>query len=316
MPVSVGALGGTESGTRGAMVPRQVLPGRFYKITRRATQRQLLLRPDAETNNIFLYVLAVAAARFDIVVILPYVAGNHHHTVVYDPTGKVVEFMEHLHKLVARAQNALRGRCENMWSNEPPCLLHLVDPEDVIDKLVYAATNPVKDGLVERVHHWPGVNGLSDLLNQRVITARRPRQFFREGGRMPKTVTLELVIPPELGDADTIRRILRERVVAFEKQAAADRLRTGAGIVGRRAILKQSWRDYPSSRAVRTGLRPRVAARNKQSRIEALRRHREFTAAYRDARRRWLLGLPAIFPLGTYWLHRFANVPVASAPAA
>ena len=69
------------------MLPREVLPGRFYMITRRATQRQLLLRPDAETNNIFLYVLAVAALRFGIVVLLPFVAGNHHHTIVYDPTG-------------------------------------------------------------------------------------------------------------------------------------------------------------------------------------------------------------------------------------
>jgi hypothetical protein len=31
-----------------------------------------------------------------------------------------------------------------------------VGREDVMDKLVYTAINPVKDGLVDRVDHWPG----------------------------------------------------------------------------------------------------------------------------------------------------------------
>jgi hypothetical protein len=33
-------------------------------ITRRCTQLQFLLRPDEETNNAYLYCLAVAAKRF------------------------------------------------------------------------------------------------------------------------------------------------------------------------------------------------------------------------------------------------------------
>jgi hypothetical protein len=39
------------------MLPRQVLPRRFYLITRRCCQRQFLLRPDPATNNAFLYCL-------------------------------------------------------------------------------------------------------------------------------------------------------------------------------------------------------------------------------------------------------------------
>ena len=47
-------------------LPRQVIPGRFYMITRRCTQRQFLLRPDEQTNNAFLYCLAEAAQRCDV----------------------------------------------------------------------------------------------------------------------------------------------------------------------------------------------------------------------------------------------------------
>ena len=68
-------------------LPREVIPGRFYMVTRRCTQRQLLLRPNPETNNAFIYCLADAAQRFDIDVLLPSAMSNHHHTVIYDRHG-------------------------------------------------------------------------------------------------------------------------------------------------------------------------------------------------------------------------------------
>jgi REP element-mobilizing transposase RayT len=59
-------------------LPREVIPGRFYMVTRRCTQRQFLLRPDKETNNAFIYCLAEAAQRFGIDVLLPCAMANHH----------------------------------------------------------------------------------------------------------------------------------------------------------------------------------------------------------------------------------------------
>ena len=60
------------------MLPRQVLPRQFYLITRRCSQRQFLLRPDAATNNAFLYCLIDAALRCEIDVLLPCAMSNHH----------------------------------------------------------------------------------------------------------------------------------------------------------------------------------------------------------------------------------------------
>ncbi|MBK9036755.1 MAG: hypothetical protein IPL61_36815 [Myxococcales bacterium] len=294
-------------------LPRPVQPGRFLLINRRCVQRQFLLRPDPETNQTYLYCLAVAVQRFGIDMILPSAMSNHHHDVAYDRRGCEVEFRAYFHMLLARAMNALRGRWENFWSAEAPCTVELIDPADVLDKLVYAATNPVKDGLVERVHHWPGVNGLSALLNQRTITVHRPRHFFRPDGDLPEVVTLTLTIPPELGDPDQVRRELRERVTAVEAEAAAQRRRTGARVLGRRAILRQSWRDAPATPAPRRRLRPLIAARDLVHRIAALARLRAFREAYRDARLRWRAGRPAVFPAGTYWLARFASITVAAA---
>jgi putative transposase len=292
------------------MLPRQVLPRQFYLITRRCSRREFLLRPDPATNNAFMYCLINAALRCEIDVLLPCVMSNHYHAVIYDRAGRYPEFIEHVHKLVARSQNALRGRWENLWSSEQTCVVKLVGREAVMDKLVYTATNPVADHLVERAHQWPGVNGLAALLSGRAIRATRPLHFFRADGAMPEAVELALTLPPELGPADAVLAELRERVRMVEVESAAQRYRTGARVLGRRAVLAQSWRDRPASVEPRRNLRPGVASRSKWARIEALLRNRLFAIEYGSARERWRDGAATVFPPGTYWLQRFASVPV------
>jgi len=111
--------------TYGMSLPRQVLPGQFYMITRRCTQRQFLLRPDAATNNAFTYCLIDAAQRFQMEVLLPCAMSNHYHVVVFDRRARYPEFVEHFHKMLARSQNALRGRWENFWSSEQVSVVRL-----------------------------------------------------------------------------------------------------------------------------------------------------------------------------------------------
>ena len=174
--------------------------------------------------------------------LLPCAMSNHYHAVIYDRAGRYPEFIEHFHKLLARSQNALRGRWENFWSSEQTCVVKLVDREAVLDKLVYTATNPVQDDLVERAHHWPGVNGLSALLAGRPLCATRPLHFFRPDGPMPDALELPLTIPAELGPAAELLSELRDRVCAVELERAAERARTGRRVLGRRAVRTQSWR--------------------------------------------------------------------------
>ena len=44
-------------------LPRAVIPGRRYLITRRCSERRFLMRPDRETNNAFVYCMALAARK-------------------------------------------------------------------------------------------------------------------------------------------------------------------------------------------------------------------------------------------------------------
>jgi len=287
-----------------------VYPATAYLVTRRCTQRTFLLRPDAETNNAFIYCLAVAAERHEIDVIDFVAMSNHLHDAIFDRTGNAPAFYEHFHKLLAKCMNALRGRWENFFSSEQTSVVRLETPEDVIERLVYIATNPVKDDLVETIQEWPGASGHHALVSGRVLRATRPKHFFSDDGDMPAEVTLRLRIPPELGDEQVILRTVAERVRAFEVEQAKRRVQRGIRVMGRYAVLRQSWRESPTTREPRRGLNPTVAARHLWLRLEALQRKREFTAAYRFARAALLAGNPVTFPAGTYWLRLHMRVEV------
>ena len=294
-------------------LPRQVLPGAYLMITRRCSERRFLLRPDRATNNAYLYCLIEAAQRFQIEVLIMCMMSNHHHLVIRDRCGRYPEFIEHLHRMIARSQNALRGRWEHFWASGQTSVVRLVDRDDVLRKVAYVAANPVQDQLVDRVDHWPGVNGYRALLSGRELHAGRPHHFFRKGGPMPHQVTMQLRFPEELGDPTELATELEAAIMTIERKAADERRRTGTWILGRARVLKQAWHEAPTTFEARRVMSPRVAAINRWARVEALVRNKEFVRTYARARSLWREGAAAVFPPGTYWLRRFANVQVAPA---
>jgi hypothetical protein len=48
--------------------PRRILPGASYLLTRRCSERRFFLRPSRRTNELFLYVLALAVSRYGMLV--------------------------------------------------------------------------------------------------------------------------------------------------------------------------------------------------------------------------------------------------------
>lgn len=293
-------------------LPRQVLPGAYYMITRRCSQRQFLLRPDRDTNNAYLYCLIEAALRFQIDLLIMCMMSNHHHVVIRDTFGRYPEFIEHLHRMIARSQNALRGRWEHFWASGQTSVVRLVSREDILRKVAYVAANPVQDQLVDRVHNWPGVNGFRALRSGVLLSAVRPGHFFRPNGPMPARVSIRLGFPEELGSAGELSAELEAMVRDLEHKAALERQRTGIRVLGRAAVLKQSWRSSPTTSEPRRGVSPRIAAKNMWARIEALARNRGFVRAHAEARALWRLGCDVVFPAGTYWLRRYAGVRVAA----
>lgn len=73
-----------------------------------------------------------ASQRLEIDILMTCAESNHHHTTVFDRHGRYTVFMEHCHKMLARSQNAMRGRWVHFCAAEEPCVTRLLDRETVI----------------------------------------------------------------------------------------------------------------------------------------------------------------------------------------
>jgi hypothetical protein len=296
-------------------LPRPVFENTASMVTRRCTQQYYLLTPNAACNNAVIYCIVVAAQKAGICLLDFMVMPNHVHDALFDPKGEIVAFYTEFHRLLAKCMNAQLGRWENFWSSQQTNVVRLETDNDVMDKLVYIATNPVTAGLVERVEDWPGAFGYRALLTGEPLRATRPTVYFDEDGDMPAEVEMVLRIPPELGDHAVFVAKLKRLVENIEWEEARKRQETGRKVLGRNAVMRRSWRESPTSKSPRRGLRPTIAAKDLWRRLEAIQRRRDFLSRYRIARQALLAGIPIPFPHGTYWLKRFLNVAVEPAYA-
>ena len=282
-------------------------------MTRRCTQRQYLLSPLRRTNENVEYCLALAAEQTGVVLHAVCVMSNHWHGVLTDPDARLPQFLETFHKLLAKAQNALLGHWENLWSSDKTSVVLLVSEEDVLEKMAYVLANPTAAGLVKSPHEWPGV--ISHRFGEQ-RNCEMPDVFFDEDGVLPDCSILEFVRPAifsGLSDAE-LEAMLATRVAALVKKAREDLQRRGLRFAGRDAVLRQPFDAIPKTVAPRRNPNPRIAAKSTPERIAAIKRMLDFVRAYRLAWKEWRAGnRDTTFPWGTYALRIFAGVRCPSA---
>lgn len=299
----------------GAMAtpPRRIIQGTTYLITRRCADRMFLLRPSKATNELLLFLLAVLAARYGLLIHAFCVMSNHVHYVVTDLNGSLPEFMRDLGSAVARALNAAHGDWENFWAPGSYSAVELTTRKAILEKAAYTLANPVSAGLVRRGREWPGLWS-SPALVGRTVVVKRPEGFFRKDGPLPASASLTLVSPPGFDSDEQFREELEAALTVLEDRAARTLAEEGRAFVGSRSVLAQKIHARPRAIEPRRGLKPRVAALDKWKRIEAIGRLKAFLAAYRDARLAFARGArDVLFPEGTYWMRVACGVRCASA---
>ena len=281
--------------------PRRVVPGATYLVSRRCTQQEFLLKPSALTNLIVKFVLAVAAARYGVLVHAVCVMSNHWHIVVTDPRANLPDFSHLLDGVVAKALNSLYGRWENFWAPYSYSAVTLVSPEDVVEKVAYTLANPAASDLVLHGRQWPGVWSDPRLIGQPGELVPRPGHYFAKDGSMPESEELIFSVPPGFESADAFRAQVIARIRDLEQDAASKRVARGGGVLGARRVLKQRHTNRPAPGEPRRGLNPRIAARDKWKRIEAISRLVSFLESHRQALLRFCRGeRNVVFPRGTY----------------
>jgi len=291
--------------------PREILPERLYMITRRCTQRQFLLTPCPRTNHIVKYALAYAALVTGVRLHAVCFMSNHWHGVVSDPGACLPKFLEHFHRLIAKAQNAWLNRRENFWSSERTSVVHLETDADVLAKMAYVIANPTAAMLVERPEDWPGL--VADW-SFGSVDVSMPDVFFDRSGTLPKNVVLEIVRPKifEHRTGEQLGLTLREAVERLTKRVRESAMCDGSSFVGAAAVLEQSFDAKPSTAEPLGALDPKIAAKAPAVRVRAIKQLQAFLAAYRAAWLRWRDGLrDVVFPAGTYALRLHAGVACA-----
>ncbi len=293
--------------------PRRVVPGTSYLVSRRCTQREFLLKPAVLTNLIFKFVLAVAAARYGVLIHAVCVMSNHFHLVLTDPRANLPDFSHLLDGVVAKALNALYGRWESFWAPSSYSAVELVSPEDVIEKVAYTLANPATAGLVKHGAQWPGVWSDPRSIGQPGEVIERPGHYFANDGSMPERQELVLSAPPGFESAEVFQAQVLARVNELEQAAAADRAASGVTVPGPRRVLEQKHTDRPAPGEPRRVLNPRIAARDRWKRMEALGRLVSFLERHREAMLRFCRGeRNVLFPRGTYLMRVRFGVACAS----
>ena len=293
------------------------VPGGTYLVTRTTSERRFFLRPDPVVGEVFTYCLFRAANMHGVLVHAVCVESSHFHVVVTDTRGELSEFMRWLDRhvalcLVEHYKTAHPGQnLEGIWSKQPFGATLLLTEAAIVDAIVYAITNPVKDGLVRDYRKWPGVvSRPSDWLRP-VRYARRPVLYFDQDDEEHTEVPARVTIPPQFKDRDpeAFVRDVEAHIREAQRAAATTIAHEGRSFMGDKAVLRADPFASPTSARPKYQINPRVAAGGDkdalQRGITALTLFRE---TYREAWRKFRRGLKAVFPAGTYLMHRLYGV--------
>ncbi len=177
--------------------------------------------------------------------------------------------------------------------------------------MVYAYANPAAADLVDTIEEWPGVSSFQAARTTQRLVAERPKYFFRSDGQQPEVVSLSICRPRGFADLTQgeWNAFVTEHVRTAEAEHRERRRAAGKSVLGREAILAQRTFDCPKSSEPHFGISPRIAAKSKWPRIEAIGRSKTFLEGYRLAIKAWIAGaVDVVFPFGTYWMRRFARV--------
>ena len=284
------------------MLPRQIIPGRTYLITRRVARRELRLKPSPVVNQLLLYCLAHAARKTGIEIHAFAFLSNHHHLIITDPDGRLPLFCQNFHGLVARALNCHQGRWEYLWAPGSYSAVHLESAEDLLDKLEYLYVNPVSAGLVRRSTDWPGLISTPGDLASKLKVGTRPSFFFSERTGCPRKIKMKLVYPRILeGREENVIEALERRITIRETLIGDRMINEGRQFLGPDGVRAQSPFEFPKTSEPRRQLSPHLAARDVWRRIEALGQLVSFRQAYSSCRERFFNGDRDVeFPLGSY----------------
>ncbi|MEM6370827.1 MAG: hypothetical protein AAF851_21260, partial [Myxococcota bacterium] len=213
---------------------RQLKPGAWWSVTVRCARAEFRLRPDEERTNAVGFFLAKALTACPGVKLAAVTQmSNHIHLVLRDDASELSNFMCRFEGPLAKSLNKLdttRGQVfERRFS-----AIEAIDEDAVLDRIAYAAMNPVQAGLVRKMQDWPGLlvwpGERKDLAFGREPPRGKPESYAL-------TLAHDLFTPEEV-------TWLKEEIE--QRTAEVHRERGDVPFLGPRRVLAQNVFDAPA----------------------------------------------------------------------
>ena len=296
-------------GRRLRWVPEE---GSLVDVTCRTVQGRRLFRPSPELNEIVLGVLGRAQRLYPIRICGLAVLSSHVHLLVdVDHAGQLADFMEYACSNLAREVGRLTDWEGPVFAGRYHAIIVSPEEKAQVARLAYSLAQGCKEQLVERVRDWPGVHAARALLDGEALTGywfdrsqehaarRRGETFDRDRYATEETVELSrLPCWQHLSDEDYQKRV-DELVQEIEKEAAAERQRTGKPVLGVAAILAQDPQYRPGF--LDRSPAPLFLAASESMWRTLYEAYAWFVAAFRDAAEKLRAGdRAAPFPRGSF----------------
>ncbi len=291
---------------RGVSAPRQVVPGRTYLLDRRTTRRFFLLRPDpdGEMQRVFLYVLAVCAAKFGVLVHGLVQMSSHYHLVVTDVEGVMPDFLRELNRLLALTTKAHRRWPEELFEPAP---ISWTPQRAVGDRREARVRDREPGGGVGGAHgaQVAGGDRAGGGLGRKVFRVPRPEGYFDPNNpQWPEEAELRVVLPEQLVDElgeGRAREAVALQVAEKERAARAEAQREHKAFVGAKRVMQAAITVRGTNREEHGVRAPTFAAAGDDDAAkQAVTELKEFRASYREQLERWKEGdRDVTFPHGT-----------------
>ena len=111
---------------------------------------------------------------------------------------------------------------------------------------------------------------------------------------------------------DGLVSAVKDELEAREKAAAAELRKTGRRVMGVDTVRATDPFDAPTTAELERARTPTFAAMSRQAHRESVRALRNWRRAYREALDAWRRGVrDTEYPVGTWWMVRFAGAKVA-----
>lgn len=270
-----------------------------FATTQRTVDRDFLTLPTEFVRNLAGSSAARALRKYPVKIYWIMINLNHEHLGLApmddskDALTNVAKFKQLFHRLLTFGINKMLEREGPLYSS-PSRDVACVDNESVEEAFGYAMTNPVKDGLVERVAHWKGFSSYEQLAK-----GENPAYTYidwtawhnaggKRSGKPPEafTKTIHMHFTPLPGTEHMspgerqarIRRQCRE----LEQKFREAREQEGRRVMSAARLEKLDYRNRPSTPADKSP-KPLCHGATQKAIDKYLEEFEAFLNAYREA---------------------------------